>query len=238
MRWMWLGALALASPVGAVECRDVRFDDTSFTICEVDPSTEDLRLFHADDEGAPLGSFAAVESAIDAELSFAMNAGMYHPDRSPVGLYIEDGEVTRRAVPNAGPGNFGLLPNGILCINDTDASVWETLTYLDEEPSCEYATQSGPMLVIDGAVHPRFIPGGTSRYIRNGVGVREDGTTVFAISNQSVNFDTFGRLFRDELETPNALFLDGKVSRLYAPDHGRRDFGFTALGPIVGVVAP
>jgi uncharacterized protein YigE (DUF2233 family) len=143
-----------------------------------------------------------------------------------------------RVIPNAGPGNFGLLPNGVLCITDTSARVIETLRYLDEAPACRDATQSGPMLVIDGELHPRFLPDGTSRNIRNGVGTSADGTrAVFAISNDAVNFHSFGRLFRDELGLPNALFFDGKVSRLYSRDLGRSDFGFQ-LGPMVAVVEP
>jgi len=96
-------------------------------------------------------------------------------------------------------------------------------------------TQSGPMLVIDGALHPRFIDGGTSKYIRNGVGTSADGQrAIFAISNAPVNFHSFGRLFRDVLALPNALYFDGNVSRLYAPTLGRDDFGFR-LGPMVAV---
>lgn len=232
-----LGAVfGFANAAGAVDCRNMVFDDTAFTVCQIDPA-EDLRLFHADADGIPLGGFNAVERA-HGTLLFAMNAGMYHEDRSPVGLYIQDGITKTRALSGASAGNFGLLPNGILCLRDDAAQVIETRAYLRDPPDCRDATQSGPMLVIDGALHPRFIPGGSSRHIRNGVGVREDGMVVFAISNETVNFDTFGRLFRDALETPNALFLDGKVSRLYAPGIGRRDFGFWPLGPMVGVVAP
>lgn len=227
-----------ASSAGAVDCRDILFEDQSFTTCTVDPASDDLRLFHEGQDGALLGRFSAVEAETGRDLIFAMNAGMYHEDRSPVGLYIEGGETRRAAVSRAGPGNFGMLPNGILCINARDASVWETRQFLAATPACRDATQSGPMLVWQGALHPRFIPGGSSRHIRNGVGARRDGRLVFAISNEPVNFDTFGRLFRDHLETPNALFLDGKISRLYAPQLGRADFGFLSMGPIVGVLAP
>ena len=143
-----------------------------------------------------------------------------------------------RVVPNAGPGNFGLLPNGIFCIRDGRADVIETTRFLKEQPACTYATQSGPMLVIDGELHPRFLVDSTSRYIRNGVGTTADGrTAVFAISENAVTFHEFGRLFRDALELPNALFLDGNISRLHDPAHGRSDIG-RWMGPIVGVVEP
>ncbi len=227
----------LATPTLAVTCQDITFSDVDFTICDVDPSVENLRLFHLDQNNAPLASFREIErSQPDRALLFAMNAGMYHSDLSPVGHYIENNTQTMRVIPNAGPGNFGMLPNGVFCIQDDIAQVFETLAYVDQQPDCTHATQSGPMLVIDGALHPRFIEGSTSRHLRNGVGTSADGSrVVFAISNQVVNFHTFARLFRDHLNLPNALYFDGKVSRLHARDLNRSDNGF-AMGPIVGVL--
>ncbi|MEM8730289.1 MAG: phosphodiester glycosidase family protein [Pseudomonadota bacterium] len=221
----------------AVSCRDLSFDGNRYTICEVDAATEDLRLFLNRPGGTPFGQFSAVAAALRPErLAFAMNAGMYHDDRSPVGHYVENGLELKRVIPNAGPGNFGLLPNGVFCIRDGRADVIETLAFIEENPDCRFATQSGPMLVIDGELHPRFLPDSTSRFVRNGVGTSADGTrAVFAISRNAVRFHDFGRLFRDELGLPNALYFDGNISRLYAPGIGRNDPGFS-LGPIVGVV--
>ena len=223
-------------PAAAVTCADIDYDGNSFTACTVDVASENLSLFHKDAEGAVIGSFGGIEALPEVDsLVFAMNAGMYHDDRSPVGHYREDGVETMRVIPNAGPGNFGLLPNGVLCINDDSAQVYETLDYVARAPACRDATQSGPMLVIDGALHPRFLPDSTSRFIRNGVGTSADGgTAVFVISNGSVTFHEFGSFFRDYLKLPNALYFDGKVSRLYARDQGRSDFGFQ-LGPMVAV---
>ena len=234
-----LALLAWAGPAWAVICENIRYDDTSYTICTVDLTTEELRLFLYDDSGEIYGQFSAIERVLREDgkkLGFAMNAGMYHNDRAPVGHYVEDGQEIMRVISNAGPGNFGLLPNGVLCIRPGRADVIETLRYVAQEPDCTYATQSGPMLVIDGALHPRFVPDSASRYVRNGVGTSADGkTAIFAISNNPVTFYEFGRLFRDRLELPNALFLDGNTSRLYAPALDRSDFGFP-LGPIVGTV--
>lgn len=227
----------LTGPALAVTCADIDHLGQSFTACEVDPAKDDLRLFLRDEQGDILGSFSAVETHETRPLLFAMNAGMYHEDRAPVGLYIEDGAQEMRIVTNAGPGNFGLLPNGVLCINDTRADIVESLAYKMAPPSCRDATQSGPMLVIGNELHPRLIPGGTSRHYRNGVGATPDGSrVVFAISNEPVNFHDFATLFRDALDLPNALYFDGKVSRLYAPELGRDDFGWQ-MGPIVGVLA-
>ncbi|MBM9593679.1 phosphodiester glycosidase family protein [Roseitranquillus sediminis] len=232
--------LAPAVPAAAQECERITFDGLDHTICELDPATTTLRLFHADERGAPWGHFPRLDAALRREgkaLGVAMNGGMYHDDRRPVGLYIEDGTEVQPVVTRAGPGNFGLLPNGVLCLSDGSASVVESRRFAEERPECRDASQSGPMLVIDGALHPRFLPDSTSRHIRNGVGVREDGTVVLAISDQPVTFHEFGRLFRDRLETPDALYLDGSVSRLWAPAIGRRDLG-RAMGPILGTVVP
>jgi uncharacterized protein YigE (DUF2233 family) len=233
-------AWAIFGTTASAECRKEVFEGQPFSVCVADPATHDLRLFLADDEGRILGSFDRVRERLASQgldLRFAMNAGMYHPDRSPVGHYLDpEGEV-RRVITSAGPGNFGLLPNGVFCIGDGWARVVESRAYAADRPECRYATQSGPMLVIDGALHPRFIENSPSRFIRNGVGVTADGRVVAAISDRPVNFHTLGRFFRDRLGTPNALYFDGNISRLYAPELGRNDIGLP-LGPIFGVVVP
>jgi len=233
---VWGGA-AVADP----GCRPVEHDGASYTVCTFRADRDDIRLWHSDPSGGLLGSFRAVDALAQEEglrLAFAMNGGMYHDDRAPVGHYVEDGEARTPLITSDGPGNFGLLPNGVFCWGGGRADIVESRAFAGAPRECRYATQSGPMLVIDGALHPRFLPRSDSVHIRNGVGVAADGVTVhFAISEERVNFHAFGRLFRDALGTPNALYLDGKVSRLYAPGIGRADAGF-ALGPIVGVVAP
>jgi len=235
-----LSIALLCAPLAAqaAECRDTVFEGASYTVCEV-LQGEDLRLFLAGPDGT-YGSFKNVDAALEAEgqaLGFAMNAGMYHRDLAPVGLYIENGVETARLVTRAGPGNFGMLPNAVFCIGDT-FRVIESVSYKETRPDCRFATQSGPMLVIGGELHPKLLPGSDSLYIRNGVGVSEDGTrAVFAISNDEVNFNSFARLFRDELGLTDALYFDGNVSRLYAPALGRHDGGFP-MGPIVGTVVP
>ncbi len=232
-------AVFWAAQASAVTCEKVTHGQKRYTICEVDAANEDLRLFLKDESGSVLGHFSSVNDALASEgkrLAFAMNAGMYHDDRSPVGHYVENGQEQMRVIANPGPGNFGLLPNGVFCIREGRADVFETLDFVDQSPDCAFATQSGPMLVIDGELHPRFLPDSTSRYVRNGVGTSSGGTrAVFAISDDYVTFHEFGSLFRDVLETPNALFLDGNISRMYERASNRSDVGFS-LGPIVGVV--
>ncbi len=238
-----LAALALvAGPVAADDaapCSERVFDGARFTACEIDLNRETLRLWLYDENGVPYGSFRNLDAALAEQgqaLGVAMNAGMYHPDRAPVGHYIEDGTETMRVVTSDGPGNFGLLPNGVLCLHDDSAEIVESRAYAAAPPDCAFATQSGPMLVIDGALHPRFIADSDSLNIRNGVGISDDGRTAWlVISGERVNFHHFARFFRDALGTPNALYLDGSVSRLFAPETGRDDLGLP-MGPIIGTV--
>ncbi len=237
--WALFMLMIFGVPLAAnAACRDMAFEGVGYTICDV-AIADDLRLFHSGPDGV-LGSFAAVDDLLapmGQQLGFAMNAGMYHPDRSPVGLFVQDGTTQSSIVTSDGPGNFGLLPNGVFCVGDTFAVI-ESRSYLAKMPNCKYASQSGPMLVIDGALHPKLLRGSPSKNIRNGVGVSADGSlAAFVISNDQVNFHTFARLFRDGLGLPNALYFDGKISRLYAPDLGRNDIGFP-MGPIVGTVIP
>lgn len=226
----------------AETCENIAFQNKGYVVCKVDLTRDTLDLFLYDEDDAPFGFFTTLNSALERDgkrLGFAMNAGMYHDDRAPVGYYLENGKKYQGVISRDGPGNFGLLPNGVLCLRKGRADVIETKRFLKEKPSCISATQSGPMLVIDGKLHPRFLKSGTSRYVRNGVGTTADGKhAVFAISNEIVNFYEFGLLFRDHFKVPNALYFDGNVSRIRAPDLGRSDVGFSALGPIIGVVKP
>lgn len=231
-----LWAMLAAGPAFAT-CGQITHKGADYTVCSV-VAGSDLRLWHRDAGGALLGSFTGVERALapDERLIFAMNAGMYHPDRRPVGLYVENYRQTAPLTDGGGYGNFGLIPNGVFCITPTRLRVIETTAFRTAPPDCRYATQSGPMVVIGGALHPRLLPESRSRHIRNGVGTDAGGErAVFAISEQPVNFHDFATLFRDRLGLTDALYFDGKVSRLFAPEEGRHDTGFP-LGPMIGLV--
>ncbi|MAN45385.1 MAG: hypothetical protein GYB49_15870 [Alphaproteobacteria bacterium] len=222
-------------------CAPITHLGQSYTVCTFDTDSG-IHLWHSGPEGELFGQFDTLASHLAGSgqtLIFAMNGGMYHEDRRPVGLYVEDGKQTAPLVTREGPGNFGMLPNGVFWVDEEgQPRVTESLAYQTLAPQARFATQSGPMLVIDGALHPRFNEDGPSRKRRNGVGVSADGQTVyFAISDVPVNFYSFATLFRDELGTPNALYLDGYVSKLYAPHLGRNETGLD-MGPIIGVAAP
>jgi uncharacterized protein YigE (DUF2233 family) len=175
---------------------------------------------------------------------FAINAGMYRTDFSPMGLHIENGEELRpvdtatidgtaRQIPN-----FYKKPNGVFFFGEKGAGILPTEDFLDEQPDARFATQSGPMLVVENELHPALIPGSADTTRRSGVGVCDDGQVRFAISEDRVNFHDFARLFRDHLLCPNALFLDGgRGAGLYLPEMSRNDFSWHGgYGPIFGIV--
>ena len=232
--------LDAANGAASAACAPKDFDSAKFTVCTFDPRRDDIRLFLSGPDDKPYGSLSALASVLKQrgeKLAFAMNAGMFGQDQSPVGLYVEDRRKLHDADTRGGATNFHMKPNGVFWIGDGVAGVTETGRYLASTPPTRYATQSGPMLIIDGKVHPKIRPDGTSQKIRNGVGACKGGAVSFAIADEPVTFDTFARLFRDGLSCQNALFLDGSVSSLYAPELNRGD-ELEPLGPIVGVVQP
>lgn len=218
-------------------CRQTRSEGETYTVCIVDLRRERVRLFWLGPDGAPYTSLSSLGRAQGAKLSFAMNAGMYDQDQAPVGLYVEEGREMKRVSTANGPGNFHLKPNGVFYVKGERAGVLDTSRYLKAKLKPDFATQSGPMLVIDGKIHPKISEDGPSQKVRNGVGVRDDGrTAMFAISERPVSFGAFARLFKDDLGCRNALFLDGSVSSLYAPGLGRSDMS-RPLGPMVGAIS-
>ena len=213
------------TPVWSAECQDFKFQEAHFTACTAKIPEDDIRLFLQDQTGKIFGQFQELDNFLkeqDLDIIFATNGGMYHADRSPVGMYVENFKEFSPLINREGPGNFGLLPNGVFCFNKKEFLILETKKFARSKIQCQYATQSGPLLVIDGKIHPKFIKNGTSKFVRSGVGITTDGSKA---------------IFLDRLEIDNALYLDGNISRLYSPKLNRIDFGFD-IGPIIAAVAP
>ncbi len=219
-------------------CESIRFEGSPFTICHAERGRHRIRLVDRNADGVPMRDFPALESRLGSDwprIAFAMNAGMFDRSGAPIGLYVEEGEETKPLNRREGPGNFHLLPNGVFWGDAKGWHVTETEDFVRDRPDFPgFATQSGPMLVIDGKLHPEFADNGVSQLVRNGVGVDKHGDAWFAISDAPVSFGRFARLFRDRLHCDNALFLDGAVSRLWDPPGGRRQVG-VPIGPIVVV---
>ncbi|MFS0849435.1 phosphodiester glycosidase family protein [Novosphingobium panipatense] len=220
-------------------CQGTSFEGVSFTHCVAVPGRHGIRTILGPKGGQPYRSLSQL--AVDrpdrsAPVAFAMNGGMFDAEGGPIGYYVEDGEKGKSLNTNEGFGNFHLLPNGVF-FGDTNGK-WQIRTSTDFEQSVhdrpDFGTQSGPMLVIDGNLHPKIDPDGKSLKLRNGVGIDNKGRAHFVISDEPVSFGKLARYFRDTLRCRNALFLDGSVSSLWDPEHGRVDGG-PPLGPLIVV---
>ena len=239
LAFLLLAACGSAAPAPrwpASPCRIQLFEGSRFTVC--DPGRGKLRLIAAARGEAPLRSFADVMSRIPADrVAFAMNAGMFDQAGHPIGLAIVDGRLVHAINRRDGGGNFHLKPNGVFLVRRDGSAAVVTSEAFRLSPTIAFATQSGPMLVIDGRPHPKFDADGQSRFIRNGVGIAPNGRAVFVISNEVVSFGTLARFFRDGLHSRNALYFDGSVSSLWDPANGRMDAG-VPLGPMIVALKP
>lgn len=227
-----------SKPAQKLDARTIEFAGKSFDVLKVDPKKQELRLFWKDAQGKPFGSFEALQESLKVEgktMRFAMNAGIFSEDRTPGGLHIENGSELKSLNLKEGAGNFHMKPNGVFLLGAEGASVVESETYSQSQESPTIATQSGPMLAINGEMHPAFREGSPNTNIRNGVGVDRQGNIWFVISNERVNFFDFASLFVKQLDCPDALYLDGAISAMYLPELERNDYGFGFCG-ILAVV--
>lgn len=218
-------------------CSGATFEGTPLTHCIADPATNTIRIVLGRD-GKPYRSLSELAVGLGDKASgvaFAMNGGMFDEAGLPIGYYVEDGRRDHALNRAQGRGNFHLQPNGVFF---GSGNRWEVRTSQDfaarvaKRP--QFGTQSGPMLVIAGKLHPHIDADGPSKKLRNAVGIDREGRAHFVISEAPISFGKLARYFRDVLHTPNALFLDGSVSSLWDP-HMHRVDGGPPLGPLIVV---
>lgn len=228
-RYKILFALVLFFCFGATTKQDSRF--VSYVA-----EASDIKFYWKDDNGQILRSLQNLKTFIESknqELKFAMNGGMYLKDNSPQGLFVQSSTIIKPLDTLSGTGNFYLKPNGVFYLTtDNRAIVCQTQDFINND-KINFATQSGPMLLIDGQIHSAFKKGSVNLNIRNGVGILPNGKVLFAMSKQEINFYDFAEFFKS-MGCKNALYLDGFVSRTYLPDENwsQLDGNF---GVIIGV---
>ena len=237
--------LALVPPcAGALESRVLEADGVAYRVVTVDLAQEALDLYWRDSEGRAYGSIDALRrggEAAERKLLFATNAGMYDREFRPLGLAIGGGRPLRPLNPargNGRSGNFALQPNGIFYVDrDGHAGVVPTSTWTSRGIEPRVATQSGPMLVVDGEINAGFVEGSDSRKWRNGVCAPSPGKAVFAVSTAPVTFHAFARLFKDTLGCRDALYLDGTLSQIYTAGDGYAGAPDVMVRPYAGMLA-
>jgi uncharacterized protein YigE (DUF2233 family) len=244
----------------AVVSRQVRFENSSFLVVDVNLQRAKLELHWRNPAGNPFLNFAALEDYLTANgqrLLAVMNAGIFETNSRPLGLHIERGQILRRLNSRrSGYGNFYLQPNGIFYLektaSGTRARLQSTVAFERDHPTIRElgrntqileATQSGPMLVVDGKLNSAFKANSGNRLIRNAIGVQSLNTqassrVVLVLTETPVNFHTLARFMRDQLECPNALYLDGNISNLYVPGSSKNASSISDFGGMITVLEP
>ncbi|HVG15528.1 MAG TPA: phosphodiester glycosidase family protein [Chitinophagaceae bacterium] len=187
---------------------------------QADIKNQDFALYWKDDKGQFFRSIDNLRTWLEKKgktLIFAMNAGMYKPGNKPLGLYIENGIVVTPLDTLSGEGNFYLKPNGVFYTGTNNKPVVCRTEHFKNDGTILYATQSGPMLLMEGEIHAALRKGSGNLNIRNGVGLLPDGKLLFAMSKKEVSFYDFAKYFKDS-GCKDALYLDGLVSRTYLPE--------------------
>lgn len=224
-----------ATPTGPSACKAVAFEGVPLTHCIADPAQHSIATANLGPDKQPFGGLSAFAASVEPEtIAFAVNGGMYGDDLKPIGYYVQNGERLKELNRENGSGNFYMKPNGVFFGTGTKWQVLGSNTFFNtvgDRP--QFGTQSGPLMLVDGKLHPEIQDDGPSRAVRNGVGVDASGKAHFVISDAPISFGQLARYFRDEVKVSNALYLDGQVSSLWDPARGRMDKG--RLGPIIVV---
>ncbi len=215
-------------------------ENDTFLAYEINPKEADIAFYWQNNERENYRNFSRLKEELNLnnrKLIFAANGGMFNPLFAPQGLYVEKGKLLAPLDTFANRnGNFYLLPNGVFSLSKTGVpSVVSTSNY-NQHDSIAYATQSGPMLLIDGVFHPLFKEESKHLNIRNGVGILPNGNILFVISKIAVNFYTFTNYFY-QMGCENALYLDGYVSRTYLPQANWTDLDGD-FGVMIGITLP
>jgi len=236
--------LSAAAAGAAPRSYPARADEAAFRVVEIDLATDRLELRWKDESGQ---AFAGIDALREwgrrqgRQLLFATNAGIYDQQFRPLGLHVEEGATLRplnTAPTQVGRGNFALPPNGVFYVDTAGrAGVMTTARWREAGIVARIASQSGPMLVVDGAINPNFDDASESLKLRSGVCAPAPGRVAFAVSEAPVRFHAFARLFRDTLGCRDALYLDGTLSRIWTRDDGYSGATAVMVKPYAGLFA-
>lgn len=229
--------LSLAAPktVNGVKIRQLEFNGNKYAVVSVDLKKVKLKMFWKDSQNQPFKTFENLERHLaknGVKLLAAMNAGIFDKSYAPLGLQMQRGQKMHKLNTRTKAfGNFYMQPNGVFFLDAQGAKILSTQEFIRNQPDALEATQSGPMLVLNNKINAKFQKDSNNQLVRNGVGV-ETGSSVHLVLAQSwVSFYDFAAFFKDVLDCPNALYLDGNISGLYVPNSS-----FDSLGDYAGMI--
>lgn len=222
------------SPFKAIR---ISYLDQKYDLIIIDPPFNGLNLYWRNAYGAPYLTFKNLITQLKTQnkkVHFAMNAGIFAPGYIPLGLHVENYERKIKLNDKAGEGNFYLKPNGVFYISRNGrARIKRSINFNQRTKQLRLATQSGPLLVVNNRLHHLLKKTSSHKFIRNGVGINQQGQIIFAITHSPVNLHTFAWLFKNHLQCKNALYLDGAISSAYIPALNRHHSG----GLYAGILA-
>ena len=207
-----------ASSVEGLEVSCLTTPQTTYVVLHVDLRAALVKVLWKNPDGVPYGSLDRADRQIGGDLLALTNAGIYAEDYTPEGLHVEGGVTLSPLNLKSGEGNFYLRPNGVFYVAGNGAGIIESEKF--NSPDVREATQSGPLLVIDGEVNQSLKPDSQSLYVRNGIGVKSPDEVYVVISTSEVNLYDFASVFKEQLHCRDALYLDGCVSQMYLPARG------------------
>ncbi len=203
------------------ELRRLEFEGTRYAVVSLDLREVRLVMRWKDASGKPYKRFSRLGAALSKRgerLLAAMNAGIFDTGFRPLGLHVENAQVLHDLNPRqSGYGNFYLQPNGVFVISPSGARILTTSAFARQKLTALQATQSGPMLVVENTINAAFQRGSDNRLMRNGVGVESNTRVHLVLALDPVNFFDFARFMKEGLKCPDALYLDGNISRLNVP---------------------
>jgi uncharacterized protein YigE (DUF2233 family) len=234
--WVLLGlGVLMAGELVAGDLERIERASVRYLVWRVE--TKDLgrlQMHWLDNQGRPLANFGGLRDRIareGQEIEFATNAGIYERGPKPSGLTVCQGKEVVKLNLAAGEGNFYLKPNGVFYVDEANrAGVMEAGAFGKSGVKARIATQSGPMLLGGGRIHPAFDANSKNLRQRSAVGVRKvDGQVIFVVTDRSdasrrrVSLHALASLFL-ELGCEDALFLDGDISDFAVNPGPRTEF--------------
>jgi uncharacterized protein YigE (DUF2233 family) len=237
---LWLAWASLPAGLCAAKAELVPYKGVDYIVFRLDLDKEDLQLLWRDPAGKPLAAFSKVRERLASQsrdLLFAMNAGIYSREGTPLGLHVENNQTLcplNLGETAGGQFNFYLKPNGVFFVISNRPAILETTQYAKLNLRPQWACQSGPLLLERGKIHPAFRAGSTNLHWRSGVGVTRSHQAVFAITLAPLCFFDFARFFQEKADCDYALYLDGDICAVYLPEIG---FKSDAQAKFAGIFA-
>lgn len=222
-RWM-LAAFGCATFYSHLSGAEIyEYEGAKYHLFRVDQAEwSRLQLAWLGADGKPLGDFNGLRRELAAKgqkIYFATNAGIFERGPKPCGLTICEEKTLVELNVRPGEGNFYMKPNGVFFLDDQKGpGVMEAAEFGRSGLRPRLATQSGPLMLRGGVIHPAFNINSPNKRLRNAVGVhKKDRQIIFAMSERddartgTVTFHQFCRFYL-HLGCLDALYLDGDIS--------------------------